>query len=103
MKRIAVLFVSAAINATTIPAVASECKLASEIAASRAHWASVRSQAGVDHQATCHAYAASFYESVMLRQAAVACVRDANREQNVTMLDSEIDAFNDLLAARCRG
>jgi hypothetical protein len=100
MRRITVLIASAAINASTIPAVASECTLSNDIDASRARWATVRSQPAnaTDNVRTCRAYAASFYESVTLRQAAARCV---DRERNLAALDSEIKAFNDLLATKC--
>jgi hypothetical protein len=45
-------------------------------------------------------YAASFYESVALREAAAKCV---DGQRNLAVLDSEINAFNDLLAKKCGG
>jgi hypothetical protein len=100
MRRITVLIASAAINAATIPAAASECTSSNDIDASRARWATLRSQPAnaTDNVRTCRAYAASFYESVTLRQAAARCV---DRERNLATLDSEIKAFNDLLATKC--
>jgi hypothetical protein len=100
MRRITVLIASAAINASTIPTVASECTLSKDIDASRTRWAMVRSQPfnAADNVRTCRAYAASFYESVTLRQAAARCV---DRERDLAALDSEIKAFNDLLATKC--
>jgi len=100
MRRITVLIASAAINASTIPAVASECTLSKDIDASRTRWAMVRSQPfnAADNVRTCRAYAASFYESVTLRRAAARCV---DREWDLAALDSEIKAFNDLLATKC--
>jgi len=44
MRRIAVLIASAAINASTIPAVASECTSIKDIDASRSRWELLRSQ-----------------------------------------------------------
>ena len=100
MGRITVLIASAAINASTIPAVASECTLSKDIDASRARWATLRSQPAraADNTRTCRAYAASFYESVTLRQAAARCV---DHGRSLAALDSEIKAFNDLLATKC--
>lgn len=102
MRRIAVLFVSAVINASTIPAVASECISTRDLDASRARWATLLSQPAnvVDQDKTCRAYAASFYESVTLRQAAARC---ADGERNLALLDSEINAFNDLISTKCGG
>jgi hypothetical protein len=100
MRRTIVLIASTAINASTIPAVASDCTLNKDIDASRTRWATLRSQraSAADNERTCRAYAASFYESVTLRQAAARCV---DRERDLAALDSEINAFNDLLAAKC--
>ena len=73
-----------------------------DINASDARWATVRSQPAnvVNNEKACRAYAASFYESVTLRQAAAKC---ADGGRNLAVLDSEIDAFNDLLATKCGG
>ena len=46
---------------------------------------------------------ASFYESVALRQAAATCDRDTDNARNLAVLDSEVDAFNNLLATKCGG
>ena len=105
MTRIAVLIASALINASTIPAVASECTSSKDIATSRARWATVRGRStnGADNDANCRAYAASFYESVTLRQAAAMGARDTDNARNLAVLDSEVDTFNNLLATKCGG
>jgi hypothetical protein len=98
-----VLFVSAVINASTIPAFASQCASARDIDVSRARWATVRSQPAktADSQTTCRTYATSFYELVTLHQAAALCSRDADQARNLVVLDLEINAFNNLLATKC--
>jgi hypothetical protein len=100
MRRIIVLVVSAAINASTIPAVAAESTLNKDVNAARAVSATVHSKPAnaVDNEKTCRAYAASFYRSVMLRQAAADRVDGA---WLLAALDSVIDAFNDLFATKC--
>ena len=100
MRRIIVLTASAAIIASIVPAVAAECTSNKDIDASRTRWTTLRSQPAnaADSEKTCRAYAASFYESVALRQAAAGCV---DRERNLAVLDSEINAFNELLAKKC--
>ncbi|MCP3469801.1 hypothetical protein NLM33_05590 [Bradyrhizobium sp. CCGUVB1N3] len=102
MRRILVLIASAAINASTIPAVAAECTSIKDIDASRSRWETVRSRPAkaADKERTCRAYAVSFYESVTLRQAAAKCT---DGERTLAALDSEINAFNDLLATKCGG
>ena len=102
MRRLLVLIASVAINASTLPAVAAECTSIKDIDASRSRWELLRSQTvkAVDREKVCSVYAASFYESVTLRQAAASC---AAGERNLAVLDIEINAFNDLLATKCRG
>jgi hypothetical protein len=98
MRRIAVLIASAAINASTIPAVAAEFTSNNAIDASRARSATVQTASAADKEKTCRAYAASFYESVMMRQAAASRVDGA---RVLAVLDTVINAFNDLFATKC--
>ena len=100
MRRTVAAIVSLAINLSMMPAVASECTLHRDIDATRLRWSTLRSQPAnaADNEKTCRAYASSFYEAVTLRQAAAGCL---DRERNVAALDTEISAFNDLLATKC--
>ena len=98
MRRIIVLIAPIAIIAS-IPAVAAECTNR-DINATRTRSATVRSQPAnaADNEKACRAYAASFYESVTLRQVAA---RYADGGRTLALLDSVINAFNDLLATKC--
>jgi len=99
MRRITVLIASALINASTLSGLAAESTLNKDVNAARAVSATVHSTANaVDNEKTCRAYAASFYKSVMLRQAAADRVDGA---WLLTALDSVINAFNDLFATKC--
>jgi hypothetical protein len=102
MRRIAVLIACAAINVFTIPAVAAECTSGKDAGAPCARQATVnvKQANAADNEDVCRAYAASFYESVMLRQASASRVDGA---RVLAALDSVINAFNDLLATRCGG
>lgn len=102
MRGMAFFVASAVIAASTIPAGASECLSAKDLDASRTRWATLRSQPAnlVDKEKTCRAYATSFYESVTLRQATASC---PHGEGSIALLDSEINAFNDLMATKCGG
>src|SRR5438046_6840887 len=99
MRRISVLIASALINASTIPGLAAESTLNKDVNAARAVSATVHSKPAnaADNEKTCRAYA-SFYKSVMLRQAAAGRVDGA---WLLIALDSVINAFNDLLATKC--
>jgi hypothetical protein len=100
MRRITVLIASALINASTIPGLAAVSTLNKDVNPARAVSATVHSKPAnaADNEKTCRAYAASFYESVIRRQAAAGHVDGA---WVLTALDSVTNAFNDLLAMRC--
>ena len=99
MRRIPVLIASALINAATIPGLAAESALNKDVDAARVVAANVHSKPAnaADNEKTCRAYAASFYESEMLRQAA----DRVDGARMLTALHSAISAFNDLLATKC--
>ena len=102
MRRILIIVASAAINACAVPALAAECTSIKDIDASRSRWELLRSQPAkaIDHEKMCRTYAASFHESVTLRQAEASC---AGGERNLAVLDAQINAFNELLATKCGG
>ena len=97
MRRIIIFIASAAINASTIPAVAADYTSNKYIDASRTRLDSQPANA-TDSEKICRAYAASFYESVVMRQAAASRV---DGERVLAALDSVINAFNDLFATKC--
>jgi hypothetical protein len=100
MRRITILIASALINASTIPGLAAESTLKKDVNAARAVSATVHSKPdnAADNEKTCRALAASFYESVLLRQAAAGRVDGARVS---TALDSVINAFKDLFGTKC--
>ncbi|MDH2386352.1 hypothetical protein [Bradyrhizobium sp. CER78] len=102
MRKRAGLIAIVAINASTVPSLAAECISNKDIHASCARWPTVQSQPAdaADKERNCHAYAASIYEPVMLRQVAAERVEG---ERVLDVLDSGINAFNDLLATKCGG
>ena len=105
MIRLASALVSILINGATIPSAVAQCGSPQEVAMTRMRWAAIRGRLDrtADHDTACRAYAASFYELVTMRQAVAGCIRDADHGRDIAALDSEIDAFNDLLASRCSG
>ena len=100
MRRITVLIASALINASTMRGFAVESTLNKDVNPALAVSATVHGKAAnaADNEKTCRAYAASFYESAMQRQAAAGRVDDA---RVLIAVDSVISAFNDLLATKC--
>ena len=98
---IALLFISP----TASKADTSNCVQISDLPASRLRWAAAR-QSRVDAaqvEKQCRAYRIHFYDAVMARQAATICEDGIHRQQDLDLLDSEIDAFNNLIAAQCGG
>ena len=100
MRRITVLIASALINASTIPGLAADSTLSKDVFVARAVSASVHSKPdnAADNEKTCRAYAASFYETVVLRQTAEGRVDGARL---LIALESVIDAFKHLSATKC--
>jgi hypothetical protein len=99
MRRITFLIASALINASTIPGLAAPT-LNKDVFVARAVSASVHSKPdnAADNEKTCRAYAASFYQSAVLRQIAAGRVDGA---RVLTAVESVIDAFKDVFATKC--
>jgi len=104
--RLAVFVITLLINAVTVSKTdASYCGQGSELAAARVRWAAAR-QSRVDpahNEQKCRAWGIHFYDAVTARQAASVCEDGSDRQRDLDLLDSEIDAFNNLIAAQCGG
>ena len=100
MRRTTVLIAFALINASIIPGLAAVSTLNKDVQAARAVSATVHSKLdnAADNEKTCRAYAVSFYQSDMRRQAAAGRVDGA---RVLAALDSVIDAFKDVWATKC--
>ena len=100
MRRITVLVASVLINASTIPGLAAEPTSNKDVDPTLPVSATLHGKPAnaADSEKTCRAYAASFHESVMRRQAAAGRVDGA---RVLTALDFVINAFSDLLATKC--
>ena len=83
----------------------SHCGQGSELAAARLRWATGRQSRvnPVDNDKNGHAYGIHFYEVVTARYAVSSCKDGVDRQPILDLLDSEIDAFNNLIAAQCGG
>lgn len=99
MRRTTVLVASALIIASTNPGLAAVSNLNKDVNVAREVSAAVHSKPGnaADKDEACRVYAASFYQSAMLRQAAAG----VDGARVLTALDSMINIFNDLLAPKC--
>jgi hypothetical protein len=82
---------------------ASNCGQATELAAARVRWAAVRQSRGdiTNNEKNCRAYSIHFYEAVTARQAVSICKDGVGRQPILDVLDAEIDAFNNIIAAQC--
>ena len=100
MRRITVLVASALISASTIAGLAAE-STKKDVNAARAVSMTVhsRSDNAVDTEKGCHVYAASLYESIMLRQAA----GGADDAPVLTALYAVTNIFDNLSAPKCGG
>jgi hypothetical protein len=95
--------VSLPINLATISsAESSECASISDLASARARWEATRlSRIDATHaEKICHDYAVTFYEAVTVRRTASICESSTDRRRlDLVLLDSEIEAFNNLIAS----
>ena len=107
MQLTVMLVVALLIELPTAAAAAdgSNCGQATGLAAARVRWAAVRQSRGdtPNNEKSCRAYSTYFYEAVTVRQAVSTCKDGVGRQPPLDVLDAEIDAFNNLIAARCSG
>jgi len=107
MLRIIILAIALLIDpAITFGADMSGCSQLSDLSAARLRWAAVR-KSRVDpahNEENCRSYGANFFETVTVRHQATSFCRDGiDRQRTLELLDSEIDALNDLIATQCSG
>jgi hypothetical protein len=106
MLRILMLFIAILPIAVTVSKVeASYCGQSFDLVAARDRSAAARQRRvnlapGVER---CRAYGNQFFEVVTARHAASICEDGGNRQRDLEMLDAEIDAVNNLIAAQCSG
>jgi hypothetical protein len=106
MLRIIIFAVALLIGpALTAGAGMSGCSQLSDLSAARLRWAAVRESrvSPGRSEESCRSYRSNFFEAVTTRQAASVCRDGADRHQTLELLDTEIEAFNDLIATHCSG
>jgi hypothetical protein len=83
----------------------SVCGQLRDLDAAHLRWEAVRNSRvdPANHEMSCRSYDANFVEAVTARQAASACRSGIELQRTLEWLDSEINAFNDLIAAYCSG
>jgi hypothetical protein len=81
----------------------STCTQLSDLSTARVRWEAVRNSRidPAHNEENCRSYSTNFFEAVKARQAASFCRDGIDRERALELLDTEIDAFNDLIATRC--
>lgn len=106
MIQIIFLFIALLLDpATAAKADARHCGHASELATARLRWQATR-QTSTDptqREKNCPVYGVQFYEAVTARQATSVCSDGIDHQRDLELLDSEIAAFNNLIAAQCGG
>ena len=91
--------------ATSTGAEVSGCTQPQNLSAARLRWAAAR-KGSVDtarDEVRCRSYSTYFFEAVTVRQAVSLCRAGSDRQLTLELIDSEIEAFNDLIAERCSG
>ena len=106
MLRIVILAIAILLDPAIAPAAdMSGCNQLSHLSSARLRWAAVRkSRADPTHkEENCRSYGSNFFEAVTTRQAVSLCGNVIDRHRLLELLDSEIDAFNELIATQCSG
>jgi hypothetical protein len=106
MLRIIILGIALLLDpALTAAADMSDCSQLSKFSSTRLRWVAARkSRSDPAHkEENCRSYGSNFFEAVTTRQAASLCENVIDRHRLLELLDSEIDAFNDLIATQCSG
>jgi hypothetical protein len=106
MLRIGILFVAILLDpATTCAADMSGCNQLSHLSSARLRWAAVRKTRAdpVHKEESCRSYRSNYFEAVMTRHEASFCAGVIDRQRVLEVLDSEIEALNDLIATQCSG
>jgi hypothetical protein len=91
--------------ATAARAETGYCGHLSQLANARLRWQAAR-QIPIDPapaDKTCRAFWFQFYEAVTAPQATSTCQNGIDHRRDLILLDSEIEAFNELIAAQCSG
>jgi hypothetical protein len=81
------------------------CGHTSRLTSARLRWQAAR-QIPIDPalpDRNCRTFGIQFYEAVTARHATSACQDGIDRQRDLILLDSEIEAFNELIAAQCGG
>jgi len=106
MLHFIILLIALLLNpATTAFAETQDCRQLSDFSAARLRWAAARkSSLHPSHNVeNCRSYGSNFFEAVAARQAASMCRESIERRRIIELLDSEIGALNDVIAAQCSG
>jgi hypothetical protein len=106
MLRIFIFTVALLIDpALTARAGMSGCSQLPDLSTARLRWAAVRESRvdPVHGEESCCSYRSNFFEAVTTRQGASFCRDGDNRRRTLELLDTEIEAFNDLIATQCSG
>jgi hypothetical protein len=106
MLRIIILVIALLLDpALTVAADMSDCSQLSKLSTARLRWAAARKGRAdpVHKEESCRSYGSNFFEAVTTRQAASLCENVIDRHRLLELLDSEIDAFNHLIATQCSG
>jgi hypothetical protein len=103
MLRIIIVAIALLIDPAITGAETSGCSQPPDFSAARLRWAAVReSRVDPGHsEESCRSYRSNFYEAVTTRQAASFCRDGTDRRRTLELLDTEIEAFNDLIATQC--
>ena len=78
------------------------CSQLSDLSAARLRWRK-KPVNPAHNEESCRSYGTNFFDAATTRQAASFCRDSIDRQRTLELLDSEIEAFNGLIATQCSG
>jgi hypothetical protein len=92
------------LNAGTASTALAACTHPPDVSVARARWTHTRENAGVSHREDiCRSSSGLFWEAVNIRQVVSTCEQGTDRRRDLSILDADIDALNEMIAVHCNG
>jgi hypothetical protein len=92
------------LNAGMVSTVLAACTHTPDVSVAHSRWVHTRQNAGAPHREdNCRASSGLFWEAVNIRQVVSICEEGVDRQRDLSILDADIDALNEMIAVHCNG
>jgi hypothetical protein len=92
------------LDAGVASSVLAACTHTPDVSVARTRWAHAREKSDASHREdNCRASSGLFWEAVNIRQVVSICEEGADRQRDLSILDTDIDTLNEMIAVHCSG